>query len=138
MAARRIFNFKGYEVRMAHLCYIPPTTKKVPILEFFIFCVSNERNSYICTPIFEGIMAQHKSALKRIRQDIKKRDLNRYYHKTTRNAVRKLRAMTSKKEAQEYLPAVHAMIDKLAKKNIIHANKAGNLKSGLTVMVGKL
>lgn len=46
--------------------------------------------------------------------------------------------MTSKKEAQEYLPAVHAMIDKLAKKNIIHANKAGNLKSGLTVMVGKL
>lgn len=83
-------------------------------------------------------MAHHKSALKRIRQDIKKRDLNRYYHKTARNAVRKLRAMTSKKEAQEYLPAVNAMIDKLTRKNIIHANKAGNLKSSLALQINKL
>lgn len=83
-------------------------------------------------------MAHHKSALKRIRQDIKKRDLNRYYHKTTRNAIRKLRAMTAKKEAEEYLPTVTAMIDKLAKKNIIHGNKAGNLKSGLTLFINGL
>jgi small subunit ribosomal protein S20 len=83
-------------------------------------------------------MAHHKSALKRIRQDIKKRDLNRYYHKTTRNAIRKLRAMTAKKEAQEYLPTVTAMIDKLAKKNIIHSNKAGNLKSGLSLFISGL
>lgn len=89
-------------------------------------------------PNFLGIMAHHKSALKRIRQDIKKRDLNRYYHKTTRNAIRKLRAMTAKKEAQEYLPTVTAMIDKLAKKNIIHSNKAGNLKSGLSLFISGL
>lgn len=83
-------------------------------------------------------MAHHKSALKRIRQDIKKRDLNRYYHKTTRNAVRKLRAMTSKKEAEEYLPTVNSMLDKLAKKNIIHSNKAANVKSSLKLHINKM
>ena len=77
-------------------------------------------------------MAHHKSALKRIRSDEKKRDRNRYQHKTARNAVRKLRASTDAKEASTMLPLVSAMLDKLAKRNIIHKNKAANLKSSLT------
>ena len=83
-------------------------------------------------------MANHKSALKRIRSNEKKRLLNRYQHKTTRNAIKKLRDMTDAKQAQELLPAVVGMIDKLAKKNVIHANKAANLKSSLTKRVAAL
>ena len=83
-------------------------------------------------------MAHHKSALKRIRSDEKKRDRNRYQHKTTRNAVRKLRASTDAKEASTMLPLVTAMLDKLAKRNIIHKNKAANLKSSLTKHVAGL
>ncbi len=83
-------------------------------------------------------MANHKSAIKRIRSNNAKRLRNRYVHKTTRNAIRKLRATTDKKEAQEMLPKVSSMIDKLAKRNIIHKNKAGNLKSKLTKHVAKL
>jgi small subunit ribosomal protein S20 len=83
-------------------------------------------------------MANHKSALKRIRQAAAKRLRNRYYHKTSRNAVRDLRASTSKKEASELLPKVVAMLDKLAKKNVIHKNKASNLKSSLTKHVNAL
>ena len=83
-------------------------------------------------------MAQHKSALKRIRSDEKKRDLNRYQHKTARNAVRDLRGLTDVKEASALLPKVSAMLDKLAKTNVIHKNKADNLKSGLAVHVSKL
>ena len=76
-------------------------------------------------------MANHKSALKRIRQSEIKRLLNKYQYKTARNAVRKLKALTSKKEAAELFPKVVAMLDKLAKRNIIHKNKASNLKSKL-------
>jgi len=83
-------------------------------------------------------MANHKSAQKRIRSNDTKRLRNKYQHKTTRNAVRKLRATTDKKEAQDLLPAVVAMLDKLAKNNIIHKNKAANLKSGLQLSVNKL
>ncbi len=83
-------------------------------------------------------MANHKSAKKRIRTNSTKRMRNRYQHKTTRNAVRKLRALTDKKEALEMLPKISAMLDKIAKKNIIHKNKAANLKSGLAVKVNKL
>jgi len=83
-------------------------------------------------------MANHKSAIKRIRSNDAKRLRNRYYHKTTRNAVRKLRGLTSHKEALELLPKVSSMLDKLAKKDIIHSNKASNLKSSLTVYVNKL
>jgi small subunit ribosomal protein S20 len=77
-------------------------------------------------------MANHPSAAKRARQNEKKRVENRYYAKTARNAVRKLRTTTEKEEAAEMLPGVSSMLDKLAKKNIIHKNKASNLKSGLT------
>ncbi|MBE99961.1 30S ribosomal protein S20 [Flavobacterium coralii] len=83
-------------------------------------------------------MANHKSALKRIRSNEKKRVLNRYQHKTTRNAVKAIRMATDKNEASEKLAGVISMIDKLAKKNIIHANKASNLKSKLTRHVAAL
>ncbi len=83
-------------------------------------------------------MANHKSALKRIRQSEKRRVHNKYYHKTTRNAVARLRENTDKKEAGEKLPKVISMLDKLAKKNIIHKNKASNLKSKLTKYVSSL
>jgi small subunit ribosomal protein S20 len=76
-------------------------------------------------------MADHKSALKRIRQSEKKRLLNKYQYKTARNAVRALRALTDKKEALVLFPKVVAMLDKLSKKNIIHTNKVANLKSKL-------
>lgn len=73
-------------------------------------------------------MANHKSSLKRIRQDKVKALHNRYYAKTMRNAVRKLRAMTDKEEAVKLYPSVQKMLDKLAKTNIIHKNKAGKLE----------
>lgn len=83
-------------------------------------------------------MANHKSAIKRIRSNNAKRLQNRYYAKTTRNAVKKLRTTTDKKEATVLLPKVVAMLDKLAKKNVIHKNKAANLKSKLTKKVNSL
>jgi len=83
-------------------------------------------------------MANHKSALKRIRQTEKRRVLNKYYHKTTRNAIKALRNTTEKEAAEKLMPKVASMLDKLAKKNIIHKNKAGNLKSSLQVHVNGL
>jgi len=83
-------------------------------------------------------MANHKSALKRIRNSETKRLRNRYQHKTTRNAMKKLRETTDKKEAEALFPGVVSMLDKLAKRNIIHANKAANLKSGLASYVASL
>ena len=83
-------------------------------------------------------MAHHKSALKRIRQSQKRRLHNRFYHKSTRTAIKKLRNMTDKATAEQFLPKVVSMIDRLAKKNIIHNNKAANLKSKLTKHVNKL
>ncbi|EDP95365.1 30S ribosomal protein S20 [Kordia algicida OT-1] len=83
-------------------------------------------------------MANHKSALKRIRSNETKRLRNRYQHKTTRNAIKKLRALTDKKEAEALFSNVVSMIDKLAKRNIIHDNKAANLKSKLAKHVSSL
>jgi len=83
-------------------------------------------------------MANHKSAIKRIRSNDAKRELNRYQHKTTRTFIKKLRTTEDKNEANELLPKVFGMLDKLAKKNIIHRNKAANLKSGLYKHVAKL
>jgi small subunit ribosomal protein S20 len=83
-------------------------------------------------------MANHKSALKRIRTNEAKRLTNRYQHRTMRNAIKKLREMDQAKEAAEFLPSVISMIDKLAKKNVIHDNKASNLKSSLTKHVASL
>ncbi len=80
-------------------------------------------------------MANHKATKKDIRQSAKRRERNRYYGKTTRNAIRKLLAMSSKAEAEAGLSEVSSMIDKLAKRNVIHKNKAGNLKSGIAKRV---
>ena len=82
-------------------------------------------------------MANHKSALKRIRNSETKRLRNRYQHKTTRTAIKKLRE-SDKKEAETLFPSVVSMIDKLAKNNIIHKNKASNLKSSLAKHVAAL
>ncbi len=83
-------------------------------------------------------MANHKSALKRIRQDKAKRLHNRYYAKTTRNAIKTLRNTSDKEEATKLYPEVVSMIDKLAKRNIIHKNKASNLKSKLAAQISSL
>lgn len=83
-------------------------------------------------------MANHKSALKRIRQTEVRTERNRYYHKSARTAIKNLRAETDKKAAEEQLVAVSSKIDKLAKRNIIHKNKASNLKSKLTKHVASL
>ena len=83
-------------------------------------------------------MANHKSALKRIRSNDKKRLRNRFQHKTTRNAVKKLKELTDRKKADVLLKSVISMLDKLSKNNIIHANKAANLKSKLTKHVSVL
>lgn len=76
-------------------------------------------------------MAHHKSALKRIRQESKRRLQNRYYKKSARTAIKNLRDLKSKEEAVAFLPKVVSMIDRLAKRGNIHRNKAANLKSGL-------
>ena len=83
-------------------------------------------------------MANHQSALKRNRQNEKRRLENKYYAKTTRNAVKKLRNTTEKAEAGELYPKVVSMLDKLAKRNTIHKNKAANLKSELSKYVNSL
>lgn len=83
-------------------------------------------------------MANHKSALKRIRSTETRRLRNRYYGKTMRNAVRKFRALDNKAEATEKLPKLISLIDKNAKRSVIHKNKAGNLKSKLTRLVNKM
>ena len=83
-------------------------------------------------------MANTKSAQKAIRQSERHRLHNKYYAKTTWNAIRDLRNTTDKKTAEENAPKVYAMIDKLAKIGVIHANKAANLKSGLAVYINKL
>ncbi|MBO9593059.1 MAG: 30S ribosomal protein S20 [Niabella sp.] len=75
-------------------------------------------------------MANHKATKKHARQALKRRDRNKYYGKTTRNAIKSLRA-TEGAEAKEQLPLVESMIDKLAKRGVIHRNKAANLKSKL-------
>ncbi|MEP2026596.1 MAG: 30S ribosomal protein S20 [Reichenbachiella sp.] len=83
-------------------------------------------------------MANHKSALKRIRSSEAKRLRNRYQHKTTRTFIKRLKDSSNKAEAEELLKKVVGMIDKLAKNNIIHKNKASNQKSKLTKLVASL
>lgn len=83
-------------------------------------------------------MAQHQSAKKRIRQDAKKRLDNRYYKKSTRTAIKNLLDMTDKKDAEKFLPSVFSMVDKLAKRNAWHENKAANVKSKLAKFVKAL
>jgi small subunit ribosomal protein S20 len=93
-------------------------------------------NTFVCCfllplPPQNKIMANHKATKKDVRQAAKRRDRNRYYGKTTRNAIRDLKVVTDKTAFAEKLPDVASMIDKLAKRGIIHKNKAANLKSKL-------
>ncbi len=83
-------------------------------------------------------MANHKSSIKRIRSNDAKRTENRYYAKTTRTAVKQLRTATTKKDAEALFPKVSSMLDKLAKKSVIHKNKAGNIKSKLAKVIAGL
>ena len=83
-------------------------------------------------------MANHKSSEKRIRQTEAKNERNKYYAKTMRNALKDIRSTTSKKEAEELLPKMNSMLDRLAKKNIIHSKKASNLKSSIDKHVNNL
>ena len=83
-------------------------------------------------------MANHKSSVKRIRQIRSRNESNKYYAKTMRNALKTIRSKTSKQEAEDMLPKLNAILDKLAKRNIIHKNKAANLKSSITKHVSAL
>ena len=83
-------------------------------------------------------MANHKSSVKRIRSNEAKHQTNKYQVKSTRTVIKKLRTTTDKKEAVALLPKVKSMLDKLAKKNVIHKNKASNLKSKMTKQVAAL
>jgi small subunit ribosomal protein S20 len=83
-------------------------------------------------------MANHKSSVKRIRQSEGNKVHNKYYEKSARNAIKKLRETTEKAAAAELLPKVSSMLDKLSKKNLVHKNKVSNLKSSLTKHVNSL
>ncbi|HPH85128.1 MAG TPA: 30S ribosomal protein S20 [Ferruginibacter sp.] len=83
-------------------------------------------------------MANHSATKKDVRQSTKRNERNRYYGKTTRNAIRDIRALEDKKAAADKLPAVASMIDKLAKRGTIHKNKASNLKRKLALKVNAL
>ena len=83
-------------------------------------------------------MANHKDAIKRIRQTEKRRLHNRYYAKNMRNEVRKFRALTDKSEAEAQLSKIYSIIDRVARRGIIHKNKAANLKSTMTKHIARL
>jgi small subunit ribosomal protein S20 len=83
-------------------------------------------------------MANHKSSEKRNRQTSVRNESNKYYAKTMRNTLRDIRATTDKKEATELAPKMNSMLDRLAKKNIIHPKKAANLKSSVTKHINSL
>nr|NQU93130.1 30S ribosomal protein S20 [Bacteroidota bacterium] len=83
-------------------------------------------------------MANHKSALKRIRSNNTRQLLNRYYARTMRNALKKFRSLSDKEQASEQLPKIVSLIDKNAKRSVIHKNKAANLKSKLTKKLNAL
>jgi small subunit ribosomal protein S20 len=83
-------------------------------------------------------MAHHQSAKKRIRQNEEHKLNNKYYARTTRNAIKKLKTTTDKKEANKLYPEIASMLDKLAKRNIIHKNKSSNIKSKLAKLANNL
>ncbi len=122
-------NTNTFDIHRVHLRLI------FPFSAFFLHPI---KFTLYLPPEFYRTMANHKSAITRIRSNNTKRLRNKYYHKTMRNAMRKLRALTTKKEASALLPKVVSMLDKLAKNSVIHKNKAGNLKGKAQVFVNKL
>jgi len=125
--------------KQPYKCKSPQNITKIRLetdTRFFIFRLLNQIKSLYLQPIFnEQNMANHKSSIKRIRQTESKKVHNRFQAKTTRTHLKRLRTTTDKKEANELLPKVVSMLDKLAKRNVIHKNKAANLKSKLTKKV---
>ena len=118
-------------------CAMPNFFLLLPQISIHL-CIFNY-SPYLCSPYFwKRDMANHKSAEKRIRANETKRLRNRYQHKTARTVIKKLKSSTEKSEATELLKQVSAMIDKLAKNNIIHWKKAANQKSKLTRFVNGL
>ena len=105
--------------------------KKRKNLSILDFCM------YLCVPKIEE-MANHAATKKDVRQSAKRNERNRYYGKTTRNAIRDLRATTEHKAATDQLPEVSSMIDKLARRGTIHKNKAANLKRKMALKVNAL
>ena len=99
--------------------------------------LKNEVNPYLCVPNLE-LMANHSATKKDVRQSTKRNERNRYYGKTTRNAIRDIRTLNEKQAAADKLPSVASMIDKLAKRGTIHKNKAANLKRKLALKVNAL
>lgn len=93
---------------------------------------------YLCRPLRKRNMANHQSAKKRMRQIAVRRLRNRFYKKSTRTAIKNLRAMSEKDKAEVFLPKVISMVDRLAKKHNIHKNKAANLKRSLMKHVARL
>ncbi len=93
---------------------------------------------YLCSPKIELKMANHSATKKDVRQSAKRNERNRYYGKTTRNAIRDIKAIDDKAVATEKSPLIASMIDKLAKRGTIHKNKAANLKSKLAKKVNAL
>lgn len=89
------------------------------------------QKGYLCSPK-NYLMANHSATKKDVRQSRKRNERNRYHGKTTRNAIRDLKALDTKAAASEKLPLIASMLDKLAKRGIIHKNKAANLKSKIT------
>ena len=83
-------------------------------------------------------MANHAATRKDVRQSAKRNERNRYYGKTTRNAIRDIKAVDGKKEAVEQMPQVASMIDKLARRGTIHKNKAANLKRKLALRINAM
>jgi small subunit ribosomal protein S20 len=108
-------------------------TKNLPS-ESILYDVS----PYICPPKFKTNMANHQATKKDMRQSAKRRERNRYVGKTTRNAIRDFRAVTDATAAGEQLPQIASMVDRLAKKGVIHKNKASNLKRKLAKKVNAL
>jgi small subunit ribosomal protein S20 len=126
------------ECHTAAIRHSPFATRNCIIFPFSSFFLHPNEFTLYLPPEFYRTMANHKSAITRIRSNNAKRLRNKYYHKTMRNAMRKLRALTTKKEASALLPKVVSMLDKLAKNSVIHKNKAGNLKGKAQVFVNKL
>jgi small subunit ribosomal protein S20 len=108
-----------------------PVTKTYIRRSFFKLIDCSIRFLLTFAVLKKKIMANHKATKKDVRQAAKRRDRNRYYGKTTRNAIRDLKEVTGKEAYTEKLTSVESMIDKLAKRGVIHKNKASNLKSKL-------
>lgn len=119
---------KTTKIRLKNQCLRPWQCINAKKAEILFGCDGSY--PYFCVPILEH-MANHKATKKDVRQASKRRERNRYYGKTTRNAIRELRKSTDAAAKEEQLPLVASQIDKLAKRGVIHKNKAANLKSKL-------